>query len=199
MRMNASQGRSLASLKQLPELPVVVKKSFPCLNLSNTRSRSARRFWNSIDRQIDRALVIHHHKRGDNGNGVCPARNVDLIHHGRPRQQAVRQHVADLLRFICANRVDLVFGSNSILRAYAEVYAQDDWKKKSVQDDGRRAGAVLTRAVLRRWRLPLAAPSGQTLLRVRYAIRRPAARAPHEHHPLQLMDPVHQLIASATA
>ena len=33
-----------------------------------------------------------------------------------------------------ATRVDLVFGSNSILRAYAEVYAQDDNKKKFVQD-----------------------------------------------------------------
>ena len=33
-----------------------------------------------------------------------------------------------------ATRVDLVFGSNSILRAYAEVYAQDDNKQKFVQD-----------------------------------------------------------------
>jgi catalase-peroxidase len=33
-----------------------------------------------------------------------------------------------------ANRVDLVFGSNSILRAYAEVYAQDDNKEKFVKD-----------------------------------------------------------------
>jgi catalase-peroxidase len=33
-----------------------------------------------------------------------------------------------------ATRVDLVFGSNSILRAYAEVYAQDDNKKKFVRD-----------------------------------------------------------------
>jgi catalase-peroxidase len=33
-----------------------------------------------------------------------------------------------------ATRVDLVFGSNSILRAYAEVYAQDDSKDKFVQD-----------------------------------------------------------------
>ena len=33
-----------------------------------------------------------------------------------------------------ATRVDLVFGSNSILRAYAEVYAQDDNKKKFVED-----------------------------------------------------------------
>jgi catalase-peroxidase len=33
-----------------------------------------------------------------------------------------------------ATRVDLVFGSNSILRAYAEVYAQDDGKEKFVQD-----------------------------------------------------------------
>jgi catalase-peroxidase len=33
-----------------------------------------------------------------------------------------------------ASRVDLVFGSNSILRSYAEVYAQDDAKEKFVQD-----------------------------------------------------------------
>jgi catalase-peroxidase len=33
-----------------------------------------------------------------------------------------------------ATRVDLVFGSNSMLRAYAEVYAQDDNKEKFVQD-----------------------------------------------------------------
>ena len=33
-----------------------------------------------------------------------------------------------------ATRVDLVFGSNSILRSYAEVYAQDDSKKKFVED-----------------------------------------------------------------
>jgi catalase-peroxidase len=33
-----------------------------------------------------------------------------------------------------ATRVDLVFGSNSILRAYAEVYAQDDAKQKFVSD-----------------------------------------------------------------
>jgi len=33
-----------------------------------------------------------------------------------------------------ATRVDLVFGSNSVLRAYAEVYAQDDNKSKFVND-----------------------------------------------------------------
>jgi catalase-peroxidase len=33
-----------------------------------------------------------------------------------------------------ATRVDLVFGSNSILRSYAEVYAQDDSKQKFVND-----------------------------------------------------------------
>ena len=33
-----------------------------------------------------------------------------------------------------ATRVDLVFGSNSVLRAYAEVYAQDDGKEKFVRD-----------------------------------------------------------------
>ena len=33
-----------------------------------------------------------------------------------------------------ATRVDLVFGSNAVLRAYAEVYAQDDSREKFVQD-----------------------------------------------------------------
>lgn len=33
-----------------------------------------------------------------------------------------------------ATRVDLVFGSNSILRAYAEIYAQDDYVEKFVSD-----------------------------------------------------------------
>lgn len=33
-----------------------------------------------------------------------------------------------------ATRIDLVFGSNSVLRAYAEVYAQDDAKEKFVKD-----------------------------------------------------------------
>ncbi len=33
-----------------------------------------------------------------------------------------------------ATRVDLVFGSNAILRAYAEVYAQDDHRQKFVKD-----------------------------------------------------------------
>jgi catalase-peroxidase len=33
-----------------------------------------------------------------------------------------------------ATRADLVFGSNSILRAYAEVYAQDDNKEKFAKD-----------------------------------------------------------------
>ena len=33
-----------------------------------------------------------------------------------------------------ATRVDLIFGSNSILRSYAEIYAQDDNKEKFVKD-----------------------------------------------------------------
>jgi len=33
-----------------------------------------------------------------------------------------------------ATRVDLVFGSNAVLRAYAEVYAQDDSREKFVRD-----------------------------------------------------------------
>jgi catalase-peroxidase len=33
-----------------------------------------------------------------------------------------------------ATRVDLVFGSNSVLRSYSEFYAQDDNKEKFVKD-----------------------------------------------------------------
>ena len=33
-----------------------------------------------------------------------------------------------------ATRVDLVFGSNSVLRAYVELYAQDDNKEKFIKD-----------------------------------------------------------------
>jgi len=35
-----------------------------------------------------------------------------------------------------ATRADLVFGSNSVLRAYSELYAQDDSKQKFVDDFG---------------------------------------------------------------
>ncbi len=45
----------------------------------------------------------------------------------------VRDRETDKVKWT-ATRVDLVFGSNSILRAYAEVYAQDDNKEKFVQD-----------------------------------------------------------------
>jgi catalase-peroxidase len=45
----------------------------------------------------------------------------------------VRDRKTDEVKWT-ATRVDLVFGSNSILRAYAEVYAQDDNKEKFVQD-----------------------------------------------------------------
>lgn len=45
----------------------------------------------------------------------------------------VRCRKTDKLKWT-ATRVDLVFGSNSILRAYAEVYAQDDNQEKFVKD-----------------------------------------------------------------
>ena len=45
----------------------------------------------------------------------------------------IRDRKTDMVKWT-ATRVDLVFGSNSILRAYAEVYAQDDNKDKFVQD-----------------------------------------------------------------
>ncbi|WP_420857762.1 catalase/peroxidase HPI [Marivivens marinus] len=45
----------------------------------------------------------------------------------------IRDRKTDAVKFT-ASRVDLVFGSNSILRAYAEVYAQDDNAEKFVAD-----------------------------------------------------------------
>ena len=45
----------------------------------------------------------------------------------------VRDRKTDQVKWT-ATRVDLVFGSNSILRAYAEVYAQDDNQEKFVHD-----------------------------------------------------------------
>ena len=45
----------------------------------------------------------------------------------------IRDRATDTLKWT-ATRVDLVFGSNSILRAYAEVYAQDDNQEKFIKD-----------------------------------------------------------------
>lgn len=45
----------------------------------------------------------------------------------------IRDRSTDKVKWT-ATRVDLVFGSNSILRAYAEVYAQDDNQEKFVKD-----------------------------------------------------------------
>ncbi|WP_404363326.1 catalase/peroxidase HPI [Marinobacter sp.] len=45
----------------------------------------------------------------------------------------VRDRKTDQVKWT-ASRVDLVFGSNSILRSYAEVYAQDDNQEKFVRD-----------------------------------------------------------------
>lgn len=45
----------------------------------------------------------------------------------------IRDRKTDTVKWT-ATRMDLVFGSNSILRAYAEVYAQDDNQEKFVND-----------------------------------------------------------------
>jgi len=45
----------------------------------------------------------------------------------------IRDRATDAVKWT-ATRADLVFGSNSILRAYSEVYAQDDNKEKFVKD-----------------------------------------------------------------
>lgn len=45
----------------------------------------------------------------------------------------IRERKSDVVKWT-ATRVDLVFGSNSVLRAYAELYAQDDSQEKFVRD-----------------------------------------------------------------
>ncbi|RMC31349.1 catalase/peroxidase HPI [Paracoccus alkanivorans] len=45
----------------------------------------------------------------------------------------IRDRKSDAVKWT-ATRVDLVFGSNSVLRSYAEVYAQDDNREKFVSD-----------------------------------------------------------------
>ncbi|KDA03762.1 catalase/peroxidase HPI [Hyphomonas oceanitis] len=45
----------------------------------------------------------------------------------------IRDRATDAVKWT-ATRMDLVFGSNSVLRAYAEVYAQDDSKEKFIKD-----------------------------------------------------------------
>jgi catalase-peroxidase len=45
----------------------------------------------------------------------------------------IRDRKTDVVKWT-ATRVDLVFGSNAVLRAYAEVYAQDDNTRKFVHD-----------------------------------------------------------------
>jgi catalase-peroxidase len=60
----------------------------------------------------------------DMGNTWKPAGN-DLYE--------IRDRKTDEVKWT-ATRVDLVFGSNSILRSYAEVYAQDDNQKRFVND-----------------------------------------------------------------
>jgi len=45
----------------------------------------------------------------------------------------IRDRNTDKIKWT-ATRVDLVFGSNSVLRSYAELYAQDDNKEKFIKD-----------------------------------------------------------------
>jgi catalase-peroxidase len=45
----------------------------------------------------------------------------------------VRERATSAVKWT-ATRVDLVFGSNAVLRGYAELYAQDDSKEKFVRD-----------------------------------------------------------------
>jgi len=61
---------------------------------------------------------------------------TDMAYTWRPSGDglyALRERGSDTVKWT-ATRVDLIFGSNSILRAYAEVYAQDDNREKFVHD-----------------------------------------------------------------
>ena len=61
---------------------------------------------------------------------------TDMGNTWKPKSDGVyeiRDRKTDKVKWT-ATRLDLVFGSNSILRSYAEVYAQDDNKEKFVED-----------------------------------------------------------------
>ena len=61
---------------------------------------------------------------------------TDMANTWRPtgrNSYEIRDRKTDKLKWT-ATRADLVFGSNAILRAYAEVYAQDDNQRKFVDD-----------------------------------------------------------------
>jgi catalase-peroxidase len=62
----------------------------------------------------------------DMGTQWKPSETTENVYEGRDRASG------DLKWTATAN--DLVFGSNSVLRAVAEVYAQDDCKGKFVED-----------------------------------------------------------------
>ncbi|PVY77979.1 hypothetical protein C8D92_10211 [Tamilnaduibacter salinus] len=53
-----------------------------------------------------------------------------MLHYSPERKEAILKKMAPPHSLT----VDLVFGSNSILRAYAEVYSQDDNEEKFVHD-----------------------------------------------------------------
>ena len=61
---------------------------------------------------------------------------TDMANYWKPAGKGVyeiRDRKSDAVKWT-ATRLDLVFGSNSILRSYAEVYAQDDNQEKFVKD-----------------------------------------------------------------
>ncbi|MEM9861494.1 MAG: catalase/peroxidase HPI [Myxococcota bacterium] len=91
-----------------------------------------------------RVLGANH---GDSKDGVLTERagtlsNDFFVHltdmaytwaHTEGDRYEIRDRASGDVKFT-ATRVDLVFGSNSILRAYAEFYAQDDSKERFVRD-----------------------------------------------------------------
>lgn len=62
----------------------------------------------------------------DMGTTWQPATDTEEVFEGRDRETGELKWTA--------SRVDLVFGSNSILRSLAEVYASDDAQQKFVED-----------------------------------------------------------------
>jgi catalase (peroxidase I) len=72
-------------------------------------------------------------------DGECACLRIDLTDMANTWKPAgrnlyeIRDRKSGAVKWT-ATRVDLVFGSNSVLRAYAEVYAQDDGQAKFVKD-----------------------------------------------------------------
>ena len=92
----------------------------------------------ALDRQLAEDHEIPGLLRALDARYVAPAPGGDIVRTpavvptGRNLYE-LRDRATGAVKWT-ATRADLVFGSNSILRAYAELYAQDDNAEKFVRD-----------------------------------------------------------------